>query len=135
LSHARTFGLLRTHLLCESELTGSVEKDRRTLLRALGAGAAWLTCPFVAPAHGARFWAERASGAPLAMGAEARAGSASLHLSLPRPAEIVVLRDGVPIHKANAAALDLRIHEPGAYRVEARIDRRLWLLSNPIHLR
>jgi hypothetical protein len=83
----------------------------------------------------ARFWAERVSGAPLTMGAEARAGSAMLHLRLPRTADIVVLRDGVPIRTANTAALDLGIHEPGTYRAEARIDRKLWLLSNPIHLR
>jgi hypothetical protein len=34
-----------------------------------------------------------------------------------------------------STTLDLDIAEPGAYRLEARIDGRLWLLSNPIHLR
>jgi hypothetical protein len=43
LSHARTIGLLRTHLLCESPMTGDAEADRATLLGALRAGAAWLT--------------------------------------------------------------------------------------------
>ena len=32
-------------------------------------------------------------------------------------------------------AEDLPITDPGAYRVEARIAGRLWLLSNPVHLR
>ena len=58
LSHGRTFGLLRTHLLCERPLSGDAGADRATLLAALRAGAAWLTCPFVAPARGARLWAE-----------------------------------------------------------------------------
>jgi hypothetical protein len=31
--------------------------------------------------------------------------------------------------------LDRDVELPGVYRVEARIDTRLWLLSNPIHLR
>jgi hypothetical protein len=135
LSHARTFGLLRTHLLCERPLTGAAGEDRAVVLRALAAGAAWLACPFVAGADGARFWAERASGGPLVMGAETPDESVLLHLELPRAAEVVVLRDGAPVRRATTAQLELPAHERGGYRVEARIDGRLWLLSNPIHLR
>ncbi len=135
LPHARTFGLLRTHLLCENPLTGNPESDRATLLLALAAGAAWLTCPFVAPAHGARLWAERADGATIPMGAEAPAGPAVLRARLPRAADILVVRDGAPTHEVHTAALDADIDGAGVYRVEARIDGRLWLLSNPIHLR
>jgi len=54
---------------------------------------------------------------------------------LPRSADVVVVRDGAPVHRARAAALDLDVARAGVYRVEARIDGRLWLLSNPIHLR
>ena len=36
---------------------------------------------------------------------------------------------------AHAAALELEIGGAGVYRIEARIDGRLWLLSNPVHLR
>ncbi len=135
LSHARTFGLLRTHLLCERPLIGDVEIDRSTLLRALAAGAAWLACPFVAPAAGARFWAERSDGTLIPMGREASAAAAVLRVRLPRPADVVVVRDGAPLHRALAAAIDLEVDGAGVYRVEARIDGRLWLLSNPIHLR
>jgi len=135
LSHARTFGLLRTHLLCDRALTGDAESDRATLLEALGSGAAWLTCPFVAQAHGARFWAERADGTTTPMGGEAPAGPAVLRVRLPRVADILVVRDGAPMHRAHAAALDADIDRAGVYRVEARIEGRLWLLSNPVHLR
>jgi hypothetical protein len=48
---------------------------------------------------------------------------------------VTVVRDGSAIHAASAAEIDLEVEEVGAYRVEARIDGRLWLLSNPIHLR
>ena len=135
LSHARTFNLLRTHLLCERPLTGDVNADRETLLQALRSGAAWLTCPFVAPAHGARFWLELSSGESIVMGSEASAGSAVLRLRLPRAAEIVVFRGGVPLQHTSGAELDLPIGHAGAYRVEARVDGRLWLLSNAICLR
>jgi hypothetical protein len=135
LSHGRTFGLLRTHLIVERALTGDVEVDRATVTRALGAGSAWLSCPFVAPADGARLWAECDGGRTVRMGGEGRAQRAILRLRLPRAADIRVLRDGSPSRTAHGERLDLDLEAPGAYRVEARIGGRLWLLSNPIHLR
>jgi hypothetical protein len=133
--HWRTFNLLRTHLLCDRPLTGEVEADRSTIIRALREGAAWLHCPTVAPAYGCRFWAEDADGSTLQMGAEGAARRTVLRLRLPRRAEVKVVRDGDAIHAELARRLDLEVAEPGAYRVEARVDGRFWLLSNPVHLR
>ena len=135
LSHRSTFDLLRTHLLCERPLTGVPETDWRTVLRALRSGAAWLTCPRVAPAAGARLWGERPDGSVIAMGAEAPSGRCLLRARLPRAADLTVVRDGAPWRRSHAAALDLEIGARGVYRVEARIGGRLWLLSNPVHLR
>jgi hypothetical protein len=135
LPHRRTFGLLRTHLLCERALTGAPATDWPVVLAALRAGAAWLSCPCVAPADGARLWAERGDGAVVAMGGEAPAGAAVLRVRLPREADVRVVRGGAPIAEAWGAALDARIVDRGVYRVEARIGGRLWLLSNPVHLR
>jgi len=135
LSHRRTFDLLQTQLLCERSLTGDPEADWRTIVAALAKGAAWLVCPRVARARGARLWAEPAGGGSIPMGGEAPAGRAVLRVRLPRVADVRVLRDGVAVHEARAAALDLDIEAPGVYRAEARIDGRLWLLSNPIHFR
>lgn len=134
LSHRRTFRLLRTHLLCDRPPAGDVEADRETILRALRAGSAWLACPCVADADGARLWAETGA-ETIPMGGEADGVRAVLRLRLPRPARVIVLRDGEPIHESEAQALDLDLKRPGAHRVEARIDGRLWLLSNPVHLR
>jgi hypothetical protein len=134
LSHARTFSLLRTHLVCDHPLSGDTAADRQTIVDALAAGAAWLSCPFVAPATGARMWAEQEDGATLPMGAQAPAVPAVLRVRLPRAAELIVVRDGAPMYRVHAATLDLDI-ERGVHRVEARVDGRLWLLSNPIHLR
>jgi hypothetical protein len=135
LSHERTFRLLRTHLVADRALTGDTDGDRATVIRALGSGSAWVSCPFVAAADGARFWVETGDGRVVGMGGETRAGRATLRLRLPRPADVHVLRDGSPCHAAEGARVDLDIDAPGAYRVEARIGGRLWLLSNPIHLR
>jgi hypothetical protein len=135
LSHARTFRLLRTHLVAERALTGDVERDRETLVAALRTGSAWLHCPFVAPAEGARLWAERGDGMSVRIGGECHAHSAILRLRLPRAADIQVLRDGLPWHVTPGSRVDVAIDKPGAYRIEARIGGRLWLLSNPIHMR
>jgi len=134
LSHSRTFRLLRTHLVCDRALSGDVDRDRATLIGALAAGAGWLNCPFVAPAHGARFWAKRPDGTTVPMGGECPAGPTVLRLLLPRHAGVRLIRDGRAIYEAHAAHVDTEVELPGVYRVEARIDGRLWLLSNPIHL-
>jgi hypothetical protein len=134
LSHARTFRLLRTHLVAERPLTGDADRDRATLIGALGSGSAWLNCPFVPPGAGARLWADRRDGTTVPMGGEARAERAILRLRLPRTADIQVLRDGSPWYAAHGSRVDLDIEAPGAYRVEARIRGRLWLLSNPVLL-
>jgi hypothetical protein len=135
LPHARTFDLLRTHLLCDRPLTGDLDSDRETVLQALATGRAWLTCPFVASAHGSRLWAERADGQIVQLGEETPAGRAQLRVQLPYAARIMVIRDGAPLHESSGLTLDVGIERPGVYRVEARVDGRLWLLSNPIHLR
>jgi len=135
LSHARTFDLLQTQLQCDRPLIGDIAADWHTVLAALAAGAAWLVCPCVAPGRGARLWADLADGGIVAMGGEAPAGRAVLRVRLPRAADVRLVRDGVTFHGGRGAALDVEIEGRGVYRAEARIDGRLWLLSNPVHLR
>jgi hypothetical protein len=133
--HARIFRLLRTHLLCDRPLTGDPEVDWSIVQGALRAGAAWLSCPCVAPAEGARLWAEGADGAVVPMGGEAPSGRFVIRARLPREADILLLRDGESLDRLSGAELDVEVDGRGVYRVEARIDGRIWLLSNPIHLR
>jgi hypothetical protein len=135
LSHARTFGLLRTHVIAGRALTGDADRDRETLIAALYAGSSWLHCPFVAPAGSPRFWAECADGTVVGIGGESRARPAVLRVRLAREAAFQVFRNGVLFHAADGSRLDVTVDLPGAYRVEARIAGRLWLLGNPIHLR
>jgi hypothetical protein len=134
LSHARTFGLLRTHVTAARALGGDVDRDRATLLDALRAGSAWLHCPFVAPGEGARLWADCADGTT--------SPGRRRQLLVRRPPTAPsaggrhpgVLRDGLPCHAVRSDRLDIAAETSGAYRVEARIGDRLWLLSNPVHL-
>jgi hypothetical protein len=68
------------------------------------------------------------------LGGEGSCSSAALRLRLPRAADIRVLRDGLPCHAVRSDRLDIAAETSRAYRVEARIGDRLWLLSNAVHL-
>jgi hypothetical protein len=131
MSYSRSFRFIRTHVLVREQPTGAVEHDRAAVYEALGEGRCYIAVDAFAPARGFAFWASD----DLDMGAEAEFGGQALHVRLPRPAAIRLLRDGVEVAAAEGAALD---HEPrtaGAYRVEVRLAGRTWILSNPIYLR
>jgi PHP domain-containing protein len=136
--HARWFSLLRTHALLRAAPTGELAHDRALVYEALREGSCLLHRPTVAPADGARMWAELPDGRELPMGAEAAlgGGEALVRIRLPARAHVRVLRDGREIAAgADADALDVPVATPGAVRFEARRGGRLWLLSNPVHLR
>ncbi|MDO8212764.1 PHP domain-containing protein [Conexibacter sp. CPCC 206217] len=140
LSHARTFGLLRTHLLLDRPLSEGrdPDADEATIVAALRVGSTWLSRPLVAPADGARFWAELADGSYVPMGGEAIVATGArsvLRVRLPRAAELLVVRDGETFMRADGATLEAPVTGAGVYRLEARVGGALWLLSNPVHLR
>jgi hypothetical protein len=66
------------------------------------------------------------------MGGEAAFDGQTLHASVPRPASLQLIRDGIPVTSWTA-------DRPGVYRVEARLRYRgrdrTWIVSNPIYLR
>jgi hypothetical protein len=138
MSYARSFRLLRTHVLCEQPLLGELDHDREQVFSALRDGRAYIAFDALAPARGFRFVASGPEG-DLPMGAEAPAGRYSLRAFLPAPARVRLLRDGREIVARDAPALSWDVDEPGVYRVEAYLERhgkeRTWVLSNPIYLR
>ena len=128
MGYARSFRQLRTHVLCTALPSGALEHDRALVYEALGAGRCYIAVDALAPARGFSFWASDGT----VMGGEAEFARQTLHASLPRPASVRLLRDGVPVTSWQA-------DRPGVYRVEARLRyrgrERTWILSNPIYLR
>jgi hypothetical protein len=133
MSYKRSFRHMRTHVLCESP-----EPSRDGVFAALREGRAYMAIDSLAPARGFRFWAE-GPGGEVAMGEEAPTATHDLHVTIPRPAKLRLLRDGEELTSAETPALAHRVSEPGVYRVEARLDaygsERTWIVSNPIYLR
>jgi hypothetical protein len=134
MSYRRSFGLVRTHVLCETAPARELDRDRELVYDALRAGRCYISVDAVAPARGFRFEA-----ADVPMGGEAQAGRRTLHVRTPLPARLRLLRDGAEIATADGTVLDVDIEEPGAYRAEAlrrsRGRERTWIVSNPIYLR
>ena len=130
MSYSRSFRFIRTHVLVRGELSGSLEHDRALVYEALGEGRCYIAVDAFAQARGFAYW-----GDGLDMGAEAPFDGQALHVRLPRPASIRLLRGGEEVASADGAALDLEPRTAGAYRVEVRLGGRTWILSNPIYLR
>jgi hypothetical protein len=116
MGYARSFRLLRTHVLVEELPTGEVEHDQAQVLDALREGRSYLAVDHLARSAGFAFFED----------------GGVLRTRVPRPAELRLLRNGDEVARAVGAELDHAVDEPGSYRVEARLDGRLWILSNPI---
>jgi hypothetical protein len=134
MGYARSFRQLRTHVLLSEQVDGSLDHDRALVYDALREGRCYLALDALAPARGFSFWGDN-----LAMGAEAPFDGQTLHVWLPRPAELRLLRDGDLIASAEGSVLDHEARTPGVYRVEARLPyrgrSRTWIVSNPVYLR
>jgi len=134
MSYRRSFSHLRTHVLTERLPTGALEHDRAQVLAALAEGRCYLAVDSLAPARGFAFWAEGGSTvAP--MGAEVAAGTWTLRARVPRPAQLRLLAAGSEIVTAQGGELDHTVTEAGAYRIEAHLDGRAWIVSNPVYVR
>ena len=134
MSYTRSFRYLRTHVLCEEPASGDLERDRAQVYDALREGRCYLAVDSLRDGRGFRFWAEGARGR-LAMGGEAPAGVWRLHASLPAPADVTLVRDGHVVERARADGLAFDATGPGVFRIQAEIDGRTWIVSNPIYLR
>jgi hypothetical protein len=134
MGYHRSFRFVRTHVLCENELTGELAHDREEVFGPLREGRCYIAVDSIAPARGFRFEAD-----DVAMGAEAPAGRRTLRARVPLPARLRLLRDGVELASADGSVLEHEVEEPGVYRVEAyrraKGRERTWILSNPVYLR
>jgi hypothetical protein len=59
----------------------------------------------------------------------------TIQAELPRSAHIRLIRNGALAAEADAASLTYEADSPGVYRVEASIDGKPWIYSNPVYLR
>jgi hypothetical protein len=59
-----------------------------------------------------------------------------LGITLPRDADVTILRDGAAVaSREKTSTMELAIEAPGVYRAEVRLEGRPWIFGNPIYLR
>jgi len=121
------FRTILTHVLVDAWGL-SPDEDAAELARALRAGRSFAAYDWLAPSEGFRFFTDRGVvGDRLAL-----AGPVDLEVVLPRPAEIVLVHNGRKGPVAASSSARFPVGEGGVYRVEARLDGRPWIFSNPI---
>ncbi|MEX2030221.1 MAG: CehA/McbA family metallohydrolase [Anaerolineales bacterium] len=131
------FRTVNTHVLSEEPWTGQPDADAGALYRALKSGHCFVGYDHDAPSRGFRFRAIDDRGTvPMGGSARARFG-VTLQARAPRRSDLRLIRNGDLIrHWPDADSVVLVVHEPGSYRVEARLNSRgrlrPWIFSNPI---
>ena len=135
LPHLDLFRLMRTHVLC-GELPADDWLAEEALIAALADGSSFIALDGWGDATGFRLEVAGRD-ETLGLGQEATfASGCKLLVKSPRAAELRLLRDGrVLAERQKATALELVVETPGVYRVEALLNGRPWVFTNPIYLR
>lgn len=126
MSYARSFRHLRTHVLCEEPPSGELEHDRDQVFDALRSGRCYMAVESLGSPRGFSFDH---------MGEELGFGRQTLRASVPKPAKLRLVRNGELIEELSGSELEHEADLPGVYRIEAHLDGRTWILSNPVYLR
>ncbi len=119
-----------THLIAR-------ERDTAPLLEALRLGHSYVSFDYLGYVGAFAFFAQNGETKTM-MGDEVQSASGlALKAELPSEADrIVMFQGGVEVASAeNAIKLEFAPKSPGAYRIEAYRNGRMWILSNPVYVR
>jgi len=145
--YERSFRLVRLHVLTDrAPLAGDLSLpvlDQATLLSAISAGHCFVGFDLFGDTTGFRFTADNGDEKRI-MGDEIKLEEqVVLNVSVPLPARVLLLKDGVQIHEATRVnRMDFVANEKGSYRVEVYLPQlpkpvgdQPWIISNPIYVR
>jgi hypothetical protein len=139
--YERSFRLVRLHVLA-APLHGPI-LDEQSLLAAISEGHCFIAFDLFGDTTGFRFSAQDGDENKI-MGDEIKlVDQVGLNVSLPVPARIVLLKDGVQIQEVSGTnRMDFVAREKGSYRVEVYLPQlpkpageQPWIISNPIYVR
>jgi len=130
------FKTIRTHILTYKPFSGEGdhEKDLKNLYNSLRDCRCFISNHYCGDARGFRFRAENKS-QRAEIGGELKFDKYThIHVNLPQPALIHLIKDGKKYSVQKGEALVFEIKEPGCYRVEAYYFERPWIFSNHIRI-
>jgi predicted metal-dependent phosphoesterase TrpH len=132
-TYERSYGLVSTHLFM-------MELNRDEIFRAIRAGHGYVCFDVLAPCRGFSFIATDGKniaimGDDFALNPKAES---TLEISIPKTANIQLLKDGNIFKEVDDRELTLNLKEPGVYRVEVYVPKGKkkvqWIFSNPIYV-
>lgn len=130
------FKTIRTHILTDQVFhgEGSYKNDIQNLYQSLKECRCFISNLYGGDARGFRFWAENKS-QKVHLGGELKFDKYThLHVNLPQPAIVHLVRNGEKIGTQKGQELVFEVTEGGVYRVEAFSLNRPWIFSNHIRL-
>ena len=147
-SYETTFQIAANHILLDSELTGSLQRDRDKILEAIRQGRLYMSFDVLGDPKG--FFVEyHAAGKAATLGQSiAFVAGGVLKVSLPSrpryPFEIQVYKDAKLYTTSNQHDTEFTINSPGIYRVQVMLKPKMpflqksrwlpWILANPIYI-
>lgn len=138
LSYLRLFRRLRTHIITRSAFTGQLEVDRKIVYKTLARGNCYFGNDILADSTGFEFYAQNNNTRAITGESIPLTDDLELQLSFPRKCRFRIIASGRNIHETAGTGTNLKIKEPGAYRVEALkptlLGLKPWLYSNPIYV-
>ncbi len=133
---AKVGTLPQLFLFCTTHLLAR-ERDTAPILEALRLGHSYVSFDYLGYVGAFAFFA-RAGDTTTMIGDEVHlAPGLTLKTELPAPADrIAMYQNGAEVTSAdNASTLEFAPKSPGAYRIEAYRNSKLWILSNPVYVR
>ena len=133
---AKVGTLPQLFLFCTTHLLAR-ERDTAPILEALRQGHSYTSFDYLGYVGAFAFFA-RVGDMTTMMGDEVHlAPGLILKTELPAPADrIAMYQNGAEVTSAdNASTLEFAPKSPGAYRIEAYRNDKLWILSNPVYVR
>lgn len=148
-SYETLFKIARNHVILKSELTGNFQSDRSKITNALSSGQFYLSYDIIANPTGFNVILNQ-NGKKVLMGSEIELQSNSeLSITLPKglkaPFNVYVFKDGQQFHRGKKDQINLKINQPGVYRVTVELKLKFplpdghkwipWIISNPFFIR
>lgn len=134
--YAHAFKTLLTHIVTPAPFCGETRADLGLLYQAIRSGHCYMSYEPLHPGEGVLVQASNNAGETAIMGDALRfTPPVDLKVSLPVDVEGSLVRNGAVFERFTGRTYGMTLSEPGIYRLEARIDDRPWLYTNPVYIR
>lgn len=134
----RVCNVIRTHILTAQPLSGNDQTDIKTIFDALKRGHSYVALDYFRNATGFSMTLQDHDKKAVIGDHFDFVGNALLDVSLPFPAKIRLIKNGVTMQERIGKRLTITIDEPGIYRIEAWLKAwgryRPWIFGNHIYV-